>query len=88
MNAKIIFSAVAVAAFVLGNAATIAAQEAGNVSGQTDVGAQGDVSTEDGGSDEAIVFPSLTAASRENDSISGMWRLVASIWRNPIEQIT
>ena len=72
MNAKIIFSAVAVATLVLGNAATIEAQEAGNVSGQTDVGAQGDVSTEDGGSDEAVVFPSLTAASRENVEV---WRL-------------
>lgn len=66
MNSKIIFSAVAVAALVFGNAAMMEAQEAGNA------GAQADVSAQDGGSDEAVVFPALNLSSRENVEV---WRL-------------
>ena len=66
MNAKIVLSALAVAALVLGNGVMIRAQDAQDASS---VSTQGDVGT------QAIVFPSLT-----NTSVNAVevWRLTCT----------
>jgi hypothetical protein len=66
MNANIIFSALTVSALILGNAAVMNAQDAANVSAQGNASAAGD---------DAVVFPSLTGASRENVEV---WRLTCT----------